>query len=66
MELSDAEEARHHAHILRAFNAYRYQHLAGNNLRRQAFANLSTTHQSLLPDQKALLTASTTNLHHIH
>lgn len=58
MNAPNDDEARHHAFILRAFNGYRYQHLAGNNLRRQAYANLSADHQALLLDQKALLTAS--------
>ena len=49
-------EAAHHDHILRSFNAYRYQHLSGNNLRRQALAALPAAQQALLPDQSALLT----------
>ena len=49
-------EAAHQDHILRSFNAYRYQHLSGNNLRRQALAALPAAQQALLPDQSALLT----------
>lgn len=52
----DEEEASR-LHILRAFSAYRYQHLAANNLRRQAYSTLTSEHQALLPEQKALLTA---------
>jgi len=49
------QEAVHHDHVLRSFTAYRYQHLAANNLRRQAFANLPFEHQELLPNQQRLL-----------
>lgn len=52
---AEEEELEHIDHILRSFTSYRYQHLAANNLRRQAFANLRTHQQELLPNQKDLL-----------
>lgn len=53
--MNDSEEARHHDHVLRSFRSYRYAHIAANNLRRQAYFNLSEQHKALLPDQPALL-----------
>lgn len=58
MDANEEEEEASRQLILRAFSAYRYQHLAANNLRRQSLATLPADHQRLLPDQKALLTAS--------
>lgn len=43
------DEAVHHDLIIRSFNAYRYQHLAANNIRRQNYYTLPAEHQQLLP-----------------
>lgn len=56
--IQDDAELIHQDHVLRSFNAYRYAHLQANNLRRQAYANLSMQHQALLPDQPKLLNVS--------
>jgi len=60
--MNDQEEAIHHDHVLRAFRAYRLAHIGANNLRRQAYYNLSERHKELLPDQLALLNVSWTSV----